>query len=314
MKTLHQILAIAHTEFRFGFRRGAPVAVTALIGLIVTAGIMLTPLINMSQWALKTNMTPEQVENWTSYGFTIAQYAPFLRSALSDLFVFSTLMAWLLIFLALLLLPMATSASIPADRQFGVSELLHTTPINGFIYLAGKILGMLATVLLIGTFMLVLFFAVTEVVLFSSLRYGLSASASIFLIRIALMDGLPMFVFGTTIGVLVGIFFRTRRAAIFPGFLAGVASLFSWAYAFRAPAEGFFGMTDIAYFYLLQNYHSPALALESRLGGQEFNMFNIAGAPHVGIGQITLMYVTVIAVLAILASLARLWLQWKENF
>jgi hypothetical protein len=43
-------------------------------------------------------------------------------------------------------------------------------------------------------------------------------------------------------------------------------------------------------------------------------MFNIAGAPSVGIGQLALMYLVVIAALAILVTLARLWLQWKENF
>ena len=73
-------------------------------------------------------------------------------------------------------------------------------------------------------------------------------------------------------------------------------------------------MTDIAYFYLVQNYHSPALALESRLGGGDVNMFNIAGAPQVGIGQLALMYSTVVVILALLIILARLWLQWKENF
>ena len=314
MKTVRQVLAIARTEFRFGFRRGAPVAVTALIGLIVGAGILITPLMNLSQWVVNPSMTPEQVQNWTSLGLTIEQYAPFLRNALSDMFVVSTLMAWLLIFLALLLLPMATSASIPADRKFEVSELLRSTPITGFSYLAGKLLGMLATVLLVGAILLILFFAVAEIALFSRLHYGLSVAASGFLIKIALLDGLPMLVFGTTVGVLVGIFFRTRRAAIFPGFLAGVASLVGWAYIFRAPAQGFFGMTDIAYFYLLQNYYSPALALESRLTGQDVDMFNIVGAPQVGIGQLALMYLALIAALALLVILARLWLQWKENF
>jgi hypothetical protein len=33
-----------------------------------------------------------------------------------------------------------------------------------------------------------------------------------------------------------------------------------------------------------------------------------------GIGQLALMYLAVIAALVILAGLARLWLKWKENF
>jgi hypothetical protein len=43
-------------------------------------------------------------------------------------------------------------------------------------------------------------------------------------------------------------------------------------------------------------------------------MFNIAGAPSVGIGQLALMYLVVVAALALLVAIARLWLQWKENF
>jgi hypothetical protein len=73
-------------------------------------------------------------------------------------------------------------------------------------------------------------------------------------------------------------------------------------------------MTDLAYYYLIQNYHSSALALESRLGGQDTNMFNIAGASRVGVGQLVLMYLAVIAAFVILMALARLWLKWKENF
>jgi hypothetical protein len=260
-------------------------------------------------------MTPEKIAKLASFGLTVAEWSQFLRDALSDMFVGSTLGAWFVIFLALLILPIATAAAIPADRQFGVSELLRTTPITGYSYLAGKVLGILSSVLLIGMLMLALFFAVTQIILFSTLHYGLSSTASLFLIKLALLDGVPMLVWGTAVGVLVGVFFRTRRAAIFPGMLAGGASLVGWAFAFRAPTHGSFGgMTDLAHYYLVQNYHSSAMALASRLGGQDVNMFYIAGASHVGIGQLVLMYLTVIAALAILAGLARLWLQWKENF
>jgi hypothetical protein len=315
VKTIWQIYAIARTEFRFGLRRSAPVAVTALIGLLVSAGILVGPLTSLSTWAANSIMTPEKIVKLASFGLTVTEWAKFLRDAMSDMFVGSTMLAWFGIFLALLLLPIATSVSIPADHQFGVSELLRSTPITGFDYLAGKILGVLATVLLIGAIMLGLFFAVTEIILFSTLHYGLSPSASLFFIELSLLDGFPMLVWGTAVGVLVGVFFRTRRAAIFPGFLAGVASLVGWAFAFRAPTHGSFGgMADLAHYYLVQNYHSSAIALESRLGGQDVNMFNIAGAPSVGIGQLALMYLVVIAALAILVTLARLWLQWKENF
>lgn len=312
MQTIRQVLAIAHTEFRFDFRRGSPVAVTAIIGLLVSAGILVGPLTQLSMWAANSIMTPEKIEKLASFGLTAAEWSIYFRDSFSDIFVASTMLAWFGIFLALLLLPIVASASIPADRQFGVSELLRTTPITGFDYLAGKLLGMLATVILIGAIMLALFFAVTELVLFSSLHYGLSVSASLFLIKLSLLDGLPMLIWGTAVGVLVGVFFRTRRAAIFPGMLAGGASLVGWAYAFRAPAQGFFGMLDLAYYYLLQNYHSSAMTLESRMGFHY--MFDLASSPSVGIGQLAMMYLALIAMIALIFALTRQWLQWKENF
>ena len=143
----------------------------------------------------------------------------------------------------------------------------------------------------------------------------MSTVAGLFFLKLSLFDGLPILIFGTTIGVLVGVFFRTRRAAIFPGFLVGLASLVGWAYAFQAPVQGsFIGMTDMVYYYLVQNYRSFALTLESRMGGGGVDYFGITGAPVVGIGQIALMYLAVVAFLAVLFMLARLWLQWKENF
>jgi hypothetical protein len=301
----------------FGLARlcGAPVAVTALIGLLVGAGIAVAPFTNLSMWTINQNMTPEQVQNWTAFGVTVDEYVPFMRSAVGDTFVFSTMLAWLLIFLALLLLPMTTAMSIPADRKFGVSELLRSAPITGSGYLAGKFLGMLAAVLLVGGLMVALFFAIVEIILFSVLHFGLSAGVCLFLISLALLDGVPMLACATAVGVLVGTFFRTRRAAILPGMLAGGASLVCWANAFRAPAPGIsIGMTDRIYYYLVQNYHSPAMDLMTRIYGHDPDLFGLAGTPPVSIGQIALMYLTLIAALAVLACLARLWLQWKENF
>jgi hypothetical protein len=315
VKAVRQVLAIARTEFRFGLRRGAPVVVTALVGLLIGAGILIGPLANLSEWTANFALTPESIQRWTSFGFTLEQHAPFIRDALGDMFVASTLLAWLLVLLALLLLPIASSGSIPADRRFGVSELLRSTPIRGSDYLAGKLLGMLATVFLVSAIMLGLFFTVTDIILFTNFHFGLSAVAGLFFLKLSLLDGLPILIFGTTIGVLVGVFFRTRMAAIFPGFLVGLASLVSWACVFRAPVQGsFIGMTDLVYYYLVQNYHSFALTLESRMGGGGVDYFGITGAPVVGIGQLALMYLAVVAFLAVLFTLARLWLQWKENF
>ena len=315
MLTLSRVVAIARTEVRFGFRRGAPVAVTVLISLSVGAGLLIPTISMLPDVSTYTKMTPDIVAKLAAIGLTPGQWLGFYRDMVGDMFAAFSMMAWVLIYTALLLLPMATSGSIPADRKFGVSEILRSMPISGSTYLCGKILGMVVTVLMVGAFMLGLFFVVTDIVLFSRLQYGLYLYASWFLIKLALLDGLPMLVWGAAAGVLAGIFFRTRRAAIFPALLAGAASLVGWAYVFRAPAQGSFGMkTDLVDYYLVQNYHSPAITFMTKLGAESLDMFGLAGAPRVGIGQLALMYLIIIAALAILSSLARLWLKWKENF
>ncbi len=313
MNTLRQVSAVARVEFRFCFRRGAPVLVTALIGLLVGAGI-LVGFIGQLPFSpyLSTNMTPEQTKGWIGNGFTIEEHALFARGAAGDELVGETVLAWYTMLLALLLLPVATISAVPADRVFGLSELLRTTPITGARYLAGKILGMLLAVLLVGAIMLAIFFAVTEIVLFSSLHYGLSWSAGLYLIKLSFMDGLPILVWGTVIGILAGVLFRTRRAALFPGLIAGLFSIFFWLAAFRMPLAPGPGITDKIEYYLLQNYRSEATVLESRLIGQGFNLFGLT--TRIGFGQIVLMYMTILAGLAALATLARLWLLWKENF
>jgi hypothetical protein len=313
LKTLRQVLAIARAEFRFSFRRSAPVVVTILIGLLLSAGILVPQIDNLPTWITSINMTPEQLERWTANGFTLQQHLPFLRTALGDVIVANSMLASFLLLLALLLLPAATIPVIPADRKFGVSELLRTAPVTGAHYLAGKVLGVFSAVLLVSAIMLALFFVVIEIVLFSSLHFGLSWSAFVYLIKMSMLDGLPILAWGTITGVLFGVLFRSRRLAVFPGLMIGLLSIFFWESAFRSPATGLsFPAIDRIVYYLLQNYDSPAMEIESRVLGERFNMFGIT--THVGLGEIILIYVAILAALALLAVLARLWLQWKENF
>jgi len=313
LKLLQQILAIARTEFRFSFRRSAPVVVTVLIGLLLSAGILVPQIDILPTWITAINMTPDQLERWTANGFTLQQHLPFLREALGDSIVANSMLASFLFLVALLLLPTATISVIPADRKFGVSELLRTTPITGTRYLAGKVLGALSAVLLVSTIMLAVFFAVLETILFSTLHFGLSWSAFIYLLEMSLLDGIPILACATVIGVLFGVLFHSRRAAVFPGLIAGLISVFIWESAFRSPkTELSFPAIDKIVYYLLQNYGSPALETEARVLGGEFNMFGIT--TRIGFGEIVGVYVAILAALAFLAILARLWLQWKENF
>jgi len=309
---VHQVLAVAWTEFRFAFRRGAPVAVTILTGLLVSAGILVLMLESLPTYASALTFTPDQQARWLAAGFTLEQHARFVTNGPADMLVMGTLLGGLLMFVALLLLPAATISALPADRVCGVAELLRSTPLTGARYLAGKVLGVLWAVALTGMAMLGLFFAAADILFFSSMHIGLSWSACRYYLEIAFLDGSLFLVWGTSVGVLLGAIFRTRRAAIFPGLLAGGFSIFFWLTAFRPPStDSGLQFTDRLQYFLVQNYHSIIGEL-AQTGGFNAGLFGLSR--QVEFSQVVLMYLTVIGVLSILACLARLWLQWKENF
>jgi len=310
VKTIRQILAIARTEFRFSFRRGAVVAVAITIGLLVSTGILVMQLDNLRTSAASLNMTPDEQQKWIANGFTLEEHPLFIKEFLGDMFVSGSILAWLVMLLGPLLLPVASVIAIPADRAYGILELLRTTPITGASYLAGKVLGTLTAVLLTAAAMLAAFFGVINVILYTNLHFGLSWSASLYFIKFSLLDGIPLLAWGTVIGILVGVLFRSRLAAVFPGLVAGAASVYFWVAAFGQPTESLF--VDKVEYFLLQNYHSPATEMIARVYGQVFNLFGLTG--RIGLGQVVWMYATILAALVTLAILARLWLHWKENF
>jgi hypothetical protein len=315
MKTVAQIFAIARMEFRFGWRRSAPVVMTVLIGLIVGTGIMLMQISALRDMTPTLNeMPPDKVARLTALGFTLSQYQQLVTEFLGDMTSTSgATLGWVLMSMAVLFLPVATVSTIPADRKFDVMEVLRSTPITGSVYLAGKMLGVLAIVLFAGLIPFLVFLAVMEGVLLNFLHIGISFSTLKFYIELSLLDGLPLLACGSIIGVLTGVVFRTRRTAIFPGFLAGLISLFLWLTTFKPPSSSF-PMTDVAEYYVFLNFHSQA---ESTL----FKLIGIEGYGLLGpqpaiveIGQLIIMYMVILLTLFTTALLARLWLQWKENF
>jgi len=312
MIPLRQILAIARAELRFAFRRGAPVAVTVLTGLLVSTGILLLMADNLPVYASALTFTPDQQARWLAAGFSLEQHARFVANGPADMLVMGTLLGGLLMFTALLLLPAATISAVPADRVFGVAELMRSTPLTGARYLAGKVLGVLAAVALTGMVMLGLFFAAANILFFSTMHFGLSWNASRYYLEIAFLDGSLFLLWGTGVGVLLGALFRTRRAAIFPGLFAGGLSLVFWLEAFRPPSsDPSMLFTDRLQYYLLQNYHSIIAEL-AQTGGFDAGPFG--WTQRVAFSQVVLMFLTVLGALAILAVVARLWLKWKENF
>ncbi len=307
MEKIRQVLAVARMEVRFSYRRSAPVAVTALTGLLISSGILI--LLGSNLPIFTSSLTLEGQARWIAAGLTLQQYEPMMKNLLWDGLVFGTVLPWLLAFILLLLLPVATISSIPADRSFGVSELLRSTPLEGFRYLLGKTLGVVMAVLPAGAGMLVLFFIGINGLLLVHLHLGLSWKVSWYILKLSLLDGIPLLIWGAVSGILVGVLFRSRRAALLPGLVIGLLNLLFWLTAFRPPSATTIRMDRVEY-YLLQNYHTiPDLARSWK------DMLETIGiTAQVDPGQIVLMYLTILALLGILMSLARLWLRWKENF
>jgi hypothetical protein len=314
MKIFWQILAIARTEFRFGLRRGGPVVTTILIGLVFAAAILLNPLANLSMAKDDLNhllQNPTVIEKWTEKGYTVDIFRQQAVGMMAETTVFLVSPAWFTLLLtSFLLLPAATAASLPADRSFGVAELLHSTPIGGGSYLSGKILGVGLTVALIGLIPLGLFFGVLEWAFLDTFRVGIPMDVVVFFLKFALLDGLPVLGWGLTIGILAGSVFRSRAAAVFPGLVAGILSIFFWLAALSVPSM----QLDAASYYLLQNYHSVALDIMAKATGSTPPRLFGVEAPIIGIGRVIVMYLIIAVTLFCLAYLARLWLKWKENF
>ena len=319
MKTLQQIFAIARTEFRFGLRRGAPVVVTAVLGLILGAGILMNMGNNMQMADPHMEQyTPEQVAKLAQNGITAEVYRSLSQGEFADLTAIDTTQTWFFLYLALLFLPVATAGTLPADRQFGVLELLRSMPLGGNIYLAGKILGVIGTVVFIACFPFLLFLTVLEGIMLKFIGYGVPLGLITFFLKLSVLDSLPILACGATLGVLSGVTIRTRRTAILPGIIAGGFGLIAWLSAFRFPVSSQ-NTFDLAAFHVFQTYQSIWQAIGARLlkwaslSSYEFSLVGTS-APVAGFTRVLVMYLVILAVLAGLFGLARLWLKWKENF
>jgi hypothetical protein len=317
VNALRQIFAIARTEFRFGLRRGGPVVTTILIGLIFGAGILMGPLANLPIARDEINQLlqdPVMVERLAQKGLTMEYYRQITAEGMANITVISIPMAWpILLITTFLLLPGAAATGLPADRKFGAAELLHSLPVRGDTYLAGKVLGFMLAAILSGAIPLGLFFVVLDGAFLQALQINIPIELVWFFIKFAALDWLPLVAWAVMIGILAGTPFHTRRAAVFPGLLAGILSIFFWLAVFKSPVLPYTQL-DLNAYYLIQNYHSAALDALARAAGETpFPMLG-ADAPLLGIGRVLLMDSLLVVSLFVLAGLARLWLKWKENF
>ena len=316
MRTLLQIFAIARTEFRFGLRRGAPVVVTAIIGLIVGAALLMDPIGNLPYTDPSLDQfPPEKIQALIQHGITQEVFSSITRDSFADLTADSVLSNWNLIFIALLFLPVAAIGAIPADRSFGAWELLRGMPVRGFSYLAGKILGLCFTVAFIGLFPLLLFFTVLEGLFLSKFQLGLPWGLVSFYLQLTVFDALPIMFFSVAVGALAGMVFRSRRVAILPGFGVGLLCYLFWTKAFKPPPFSYFQF-DLAAYRICQGYHSLFDAAWRRVS-PDFTSYDLsllgAKAPYLGISRVLFMYLVILFVIGVAAVLANLWLQRKEG-
>jgi hypothetical protein len=270
MKAFWQMLTVARTELRFGLRRGWPVIGTAAAGLVVSAGTLYVAFMNAE-------------------GMPRAYAASAGASALE--------MVWPVFqWLALGVLPIVCAPAVPSDRQFGVDEVLHSTPLTGGVYLAGKVLGVMATVLLTGAAILILHLGV-HWALVGPFNIGLY-------LELILLNGLPLLVWASAMGVLAASGLRTRRTAILVGIVVGFLSPYLWALAFR-PAS------DLSPFQGTSSLLSRQPA--SDFVFQRYDLLPPWVSP-VTSGQVLGVFLAALLALLIVAVAARFQLLRRDNF
>jgi len=228
MSVLAQVQAVARTEFRLGLRRGGPVITTLLIGLLVGAGIVVSVIGMFADNPQFLQIPPTMAASFSARGITVTDWLTWLRSMAADSTVEGLPLTWTLMLLTFLLLPLATVTSHPSDRKDDPGELLRAGPLTGIGYLTGKILGMLAVVLPLSALTLGIFFITLEAVFFHYFNQGIPANLVLFYLELTLLDGLPILIWGSAIGILAGIPFTRRRTAILPCFISGVLSVLFW--------------------------------------------------------------------------------------
>jgi ABC-type transport system involved in multi-copper enzyme maturation permease subunit len=282
MKVIYQILGIACTEFRFGFRRGGPVVGMLAISLVVSGSTLFL--------AYGNKKADELIGN--SY---IGSGANMLA------------MAWPgYLWLTLVVLPLVCASAIPSDRQLRVQELLTSLPLTAWSYLAGKILGVWAILAFVGCFALLAHIGL-HIALIGPVNWELY-------LRLTLLCGLPLTFWASALGILIGSILPTRRAALIAGLLIGLVSIFPFGLAFRTiPDYRSFqtpGYTPqgAGVFTLLTHQATSDYVF------QQFLLIDPDLIPLVTELQIIQVLASALLTLAVGFLLARTWLARKENF
>jgi hypothetical protein len=199
--TLLQVATVALLELRLGVRRGAPVVGMAATGLLTALGALYVGYMNVQGLP-------------RSYGGAAGAQG--------------LAMAWPIFeWMTTILLPMVTAAAIPADRQMRVRELQRSLPIGGGVYLAGKMTGSIAAVVVTGA---------GALAVYAGLHLALVGPLQVtVLTQLTFLSALPLVAWGAALGVVAGAFLATRQAALLVGAMAGLASRFLWSVSVSIP-------------------------------------------------------------------------------
>jgi hypothetical protein len=302
MNRLRQVFAIARTEFIFGYRRPGPAFLALISSLAVALGAVISCI----------DSIPDKAECLEIFGEALAD--PVLVEqmilagnppATAEEICSIMMVEWYeenanasiargieqswfpFLLFSLVFVSAAAAQAIPADRQYGASEWLRAMPIDGNIYLLGKILGMFSSALA-GSLIPVIIFIPVTLVLTHTLPVGLMTA-------LTLLDGLPVLLWSTSFGVMAGIPFRKRINAAVMSLFLGFCCLVAWLSVFHTPYGSGTTIDTAAYYAIQQFGYQPGISWQ------------------VEIWQVLGMYLALLIAGILLWLVARRWLWRKEN-
>ena len=199
----NQIGAIARTEIRFGLRRGLlPMGPLLACGMLTALTLYVAYLRPIPPGEVAVGVRLSSLgAGWPV--FTLV--APFV-------------------------LPIVSTLAIPDDRESRADTWLRSLPIDGWTYLAGKLAG---TLTVVGALTLAGF--AIHMLLYRVFVGRIDLAVDLELIA---WCGLPFALWLTAFSVLVGAWFRTRRAAILVGVAVGLFSQAFWGFGLPALTHG----------------------------------------------------------------------------
>lgn len=223
MNVFHQIGAIARAEFRMQWRqRGMIVIALAMLLIMITSIVLLASEFNTDH-EFRDKFATASTDAITSLTFILAVTS------------------------VCVLLPFVLVNLIPHDRQIGVAEILHSTPMNSATYLTGK---------LVAGWVTALSGLVPGAILMAVLWYIIIAPFNVLTyLEIWLVGALPLMIINVGLVIVVAFRMPDSRMAVMvaigvivlPWFIIGFEPRNDWLDIFNSFRPGvFFHYTDVS--------------------------------------------------------------------